>query len=404
MYTEKEVLEFVQDGDVRFIRLAFVDAFGCPKNISIMPEELKRAFSGGISFDASAIRGFGSEVKSDLFLFPDPATLTVLPWRPSRGRVVRLFSDIRHPDGSTFRCDTRSLLKRTVEKAAARGISVNIGTEFEFYLFNLDENGRPTKQPFDDAGYMDIYPEDRGENIRREVCLTLSEMGIRPESSHHEEGPGQHEIDFRFSGALEAADHATTFQTVVKTVAMQSGLWADFSPKPFSGRAGNGLHVNLSLSGAGQDGLMAFMAGLLARIREITLFLNPLPESYLRFGENKAPRYVTWSNENRSQLIRIPAASSEEYRRIELRSPDPSANPYLAFALIIEAGLDGIARGLTPPEPANCNLFTAPRSVTDSLARIPSTVEEAQRTAGKSAFVRELVPAELLKAYHVPMN
>ncbi len=400
MYTEKDVLGFVEDGDVKFIRLSFVDAFGSPRNISVMPEELPRVFSEGVSFDASAIRGFGGEVLSDLFLHPDPSTLSVLPWRPSRGRVARLICDIAHPDGTPFKGDTRRILRSVIDRAAQSAVAVNIGAEFEFYLFKTDENGQSTGIPFDHAGYMDMFPEDMGENLRREICLSLSEMGIHPESSHHEEGPGQHEIDFRFDAALQAADNAVTFKTVVRAVAMQSGLYADFSPKPLPGQAGNGLHVNLSLAGAPDaQKTDAFMAGLLFHIPALTAFLNPLEKSYLRFGSNKAPRYITWSPENRSQLIRIPAAKSERFHRIELRSPDPSANPYLAFALLIAAGLDGVKKGMLPPAPVNVNLFAAEPSFTRQLSALPATLPEAMALARESALVRSVVPSELMSVY-----
>ena len=325
--------------DVKFIRLAFCDVFGMPKNISIMPEELPRAFSDGISIDASAIRGFGDEAHSDLLLFPDSETLTALPWRPSHGRVVRLFADIRRSDGSLFPLDTRNILKQMVSEAEREGITVNFGTEFEFYLFRLDADGNATNIPYDNAKYMDIAPLDRGENVRREICLTLDEMGIRPESSHHEDGPGQNEIDFRYGDAMTAADNAITFPSVVRTVAMRNGLCANFSPKPLPHESGNGMHINLSLAKPRtEEARNAFMAGLMAHICEITAFLNPVDASYARLGEFKAPRYVTWSPENRSQLIRIPAAKGE-YERLELRSPDPAGNPYLSFALILAAGL-----------------------------------------------------------------
>ncbi len=399
MYTAEDIIEYARSEDVKFIRLAFTDVFGTPKNISVMPEELPRAFSDGISFDASAVPGFGDETRSDLFLCPDPSTLTALPWRPSRGRVVRLFCDIRRPNGAAFPLDTRGLLKRAVEKAASQGVAVNFGTEFEFYLFRLDEDGAPTRIPFDRAGYMDIAPLDKGENVRREICLTLCEMGVQPESSHHEEGPGQNEIDFRYADALSTADSAVSFSGVVRTLAMQNGLYADFSPKPLPGESGSGLHINLSLAAPrGNAASDAFMAGLLAHIREITAFLNPLSSSYARLGERKAPRYVTWSPENRSQLIRIPAAKGK-YERIELRSPDPSTNPYLAFALILEAGLDGIRRGLVPPAPTNVNLFTAGREITDTLEALPASKSEALALARESAFVHSVLPDGLMDAY-----
>ncbi len=392
MYSYDEVMTYCQEEDVKFIRLAFCDLTGKQKNIAIMPAELERAFLHGISFDASAIHGFGDEVKSDLFLFPDPSTLSVLPWRPAQGRVVRMFCDIRHPDGTPFRRDSRFLLKQAIAEAEKLQVSCSFGVEFEFYLFQTDENGRPTKIPFDSASYMDIAPDDRGENIRRDICLTLENMGIQPESSHHEEGPGQNEIDFRYSDALTSADNAVTFQAVVKTIATQNGLFACFSPKPLERQSGNGLHINISLqSPRGKEDTDAFMAGILCHIREITAFLNPTEESYLRLGEKKAPKYVTWSSENRSQLIRIPAAKGQ-YVRFELRSPDPAANPYLAYALLIHAGLDGIRRRLPLCQPLDLNLFTAGPGVTQALETLPATLEEALQLARQSELIRRCMP------------
>lgn len=392
MYSYDEVMTYCQEEDVKFIRLAFCDLTGRQKNIAIMPEELGRAFRYGISFDASAIPGFGDEVRSDLFLFPDPSTLSVLPWRSAQGQVVRMFCDIRRPDGSPFERDSRRLLKKAVEAAKEMGITCYFGAEFEFYLFRTGENGEATRIPYDNAGYMDIAPEDKGENVRREICLTLVDMGIRPEGSHHEEGPGQNEIDFRYSDALTAADNAVTFQAVVKTIAMQSGLSACFSPKPLPDQSGNGLHINMSLQGAkDQRQRDAFMAGILRHVREITAFLNPTEESYLRLGEKKAPRYVTWSPENRSQLIRIPAARGDAVR-FELRSPDPGANPYIAYALLIYAGLEGIRTESSLCPPVNVNLFTAGPEVTDSLETLPASLPEALELARRSPLVARYMP------------
>lgn len=392
LFTADEVFDFVEQEDVKFIRLAFCDIYGRQKNISIMPEELKRAFSDGISFDASAVRGFGSEVKSDLLLFPIPSTFNVLPWRPTRGKVVRMFCDIRRPDGAPFEKDPRRILKDAVKKAAEKGISVNFGSEFEFYLFKTDTDGNSTKIPFDNAGYMDVAPDDKGENIRREICLSLYDMGIRPESSHHEEGPGQNEIDFRYSDPVTAADNAMNFITVVKAAAMNNGLFADFSPKPLKNESGNGMHINMSVKSAdGKDVTQGFMAGIMNRIREMTFFLNPSEDSYKRLGEKKAPKYITWSHENRSQLVRIPAAKGE-YKRIELRSPDPTANPYIAFALLIYAGLEGIEKALGVPEAVNANLFTADESITGKLERLPQSLEEAKEIADNSEFIRTYLP------------
>ena len=391
IYTAREVYDFVRQEDVKFIRLAFCDVNGKQKNISITPDELPRAFSDGISFDASAIKGFGDEVGSDLLLFPVPSTLNILPWRSSHGNVIRMFCSMKYPDGTQFEKDSRMILQRAVDAAAAKGVSVQFGAEFEFYLFNTDEKGMPTDEPFDRAGYMDVAPEDRGENARREICLTLLEMGIKPESSHHEEGPGQNEIDFRYSDAMTAADNAVNFMTVVKAAAQRNGIYADFSPKPLPGESGNGLHINMSVKTAdGEDHTNAFMAGILAHIKEMTAFLNPTEDSYKRLGEKKAPKYITWSPENRSQLIRIPAAKGE-YRRIELRSPDPTANPYIAYALLIMAGLDGIERELTAPEAVNVNLYKADSSVTEPLDRLPASLDEAIAVAEGSDFVRGVI-------------
>ncbi|PWM99729.1 glutamine synthetase family protein [Massilioclostridium coli] len=392
MYSYHEVMTYCEEEDVKFIRLAFCDLAGNQKNISIMPSELKRAFEYGISFDASAIYGFGNEVKSDLFLFPDPSTLSVLPWRPAQGRVVRMYCDIRYPDGKPFRRDSRYLLKQAIAEAEKRNISCYFGVEFEFYLFITDEEGNPTKIPFDQASYMDIAPEDKGENIRREVCLTLESMGIQPESSHHEEGPGQNEIDFRYSDALSAADNAVTFKSVVKTIAMQNGLYASFSPKPLKNQSGNGMHINISIkSPNGKKDSDAFMAGILKYIREISAYLNPTEESYLRLGEKKAPKYITWSSENRSQLIRIPAAKGE-YVRFELRSPDPTTNPYIAYALLIYAGLDGIRKQIPLCEPLDQNLFIADQSVTDTLEKLPANLKEAIEQANQSSLIQQYIP------------
>lgn len=396
LYSPEEVFEYVQQEDVKFIRLAFCDVTGRQKNISIMPEELERAFSYGISFDASAIAGFGGPVGSDLFLHPIPSTLNVLPWRPSRGKVVKMFCNIRHPDGTPFAMDSRAILSHAIAEAEQLGCQVRFGSEFEFYLFKTDENGNPTDQPFDTAGYMDVAPEDKGENIRREICLNLQDMGIQPESSHHEEGPGQNEIDFRYSDAMSAADNAMHFKTVVKTAALRNGLYADFSPKPIYGEAGNGMHINMSVkSNDGRDYTEPFLAGVLAHVREITAFLNPTQDSYRRLGEHKAPRYITWSPENRSQLVRIPAAKGE-YQRIELRSPDPMTNPYLAYALLIHAGLDGIRRKLSAPQPVNENLYTADVSLTSQLEQLPATLEEAKQIARSSSFVAAILPKQML--------
>lgn len=408
-YTMAEVLQFIQENDVKFIRLAFCDIFGMQKNISIMPNELPRAFETGISFDASVVKGFMNVEESDLFLCPDPATLAVLPWRPSHGRVVRFFCDIKKPGGVLFEGDGRYLLKNAVKRAADMGYICKIGPECEFYLFEMDENGNPTRIPHDKAGYCDIAPLDKGENVRREICLALEEMGILPESSHHEQGPGQNEIDFKYSDALSAADNLVTFKSVVKAIAARNGLYASFMPKPFENRSGSGLHINLSLfkngfnifktreEGHSQDA-ESFIAGVMERIPEITAFLNPLTNSYRRFGGFEAPKYITWSHQNRSQLIRIPAATGQ-YNRMEIRSPDPSANPYWAFALLLSAGLDGIEKKLALAPAADLNLYQADAQQLKGIASLPEHLMQAVQAAENSSFVKSVIPEKTLSKY-----
>ncbi len=398
-FTEQEVRQYVEQEDVRFIRLAFCDVFGKQKNIAILPTELERAFQHGIAIDASAIAGFGGEVRSDLFLRPDPTALASLPWRGENGKVVRMFCGVAYPDGTTLETDSRALLRKAVERSEKLGISFAFGTEMEFYLFKTDQDGEPTRIPFDRAGYMDIAPMDKGENVRREICLTLSQMGIQPECSHHEEGPGQNEIDFRYSDPLAAADNAVTFRAVVEAIVARNGLAADFSPKPLPDQAGNGLHINISVeSRDGRDLLPQVMAGIMARIREITAFLNPTEDSYLRLGSRKAPGYISWSSENRSQLIRIPATPGL-HKRAELRSADPGVNPYLAFALLMHAGLDGIEADMPLPPSADCNLFTAPEEVLRGFRRLPASLRQANDLALHSDFVRRYVPQAIIAAY-----
>ncbi len=398
-YSKDEVIQYVQEEDVKFIRLAFCDVFGKQKNISIMPAELPRAFECGIAIDASAIAGFGDENHSDLFLHPDTDTLMPLPWRPEHGRVVRMFCNITYPDGKAFECDTRSILKKAIQDAQDAGFQFFFGAEQEFYLFTLDDNGNLTNEPYDNAGYMDIAPEDRGENIRREVCLILEQMGIQPESSHHEEGPGQNEIDFRYSDPLTAADNAMTFQTVVKTIDRRNGLFADFSPKPLENKPGNGFHINISVKSSDNEGCMNYMiAGILDKTADMTVFLNPTENSYQRFGSNKAPKYISWSSENRSQLVRVPAAAGK-YQRVELRSPDPSANTYLAFALLIYAILDAIQNKLEPPIPADINLYKANEDTLAKFKQLPGDFKSACAVAANSNFIKEHIPDVILDIY-----
>lgn len=386
MYTESEVLEFVKEEDVKFVRLAFFDLKGKQKNISIMADQLHRAFELGISFDASAIDGFESPDKSDLFLHPDPTTLSVLPWRPNTGKVCRMFCNIKYPDGTPYEKDCRTLLKNAIKYAKEKyNLSLSFGPEVEFYLFKLNEAGESTKIPFDNAGYMDIAPEDKGENIRRDICFTLESMGIIPEASHHEEGPGQNEIDFKYSDALTAADNTATFKWIVRTRAASNGLYADFSPKPLEGQAGSGFHINVSFSD--ESKMPNAIAGILKHAEELTYFLNTTEESYNRLGECKAPKYICWGNQNRSTMIRVPA--TKKIKRLEIRSADPECNPYLAFALIIYAALDGIENNLVPPAPVEENLFA--NASKNDIKVLPDTLDLAKKIADESEFVKKVL-------------
>lgn len=407
--TISEVLEFVKENDVRFIKLAFCDLFGAQKNISITPDRLPIAFTEGISFDASSIRGFSDVTESDLFLVPDPTTLAVLPWRPQQGRVARFYCSVRYADGKPFECDSRAILKNASEKVQKLGYNCKIGSECEFYLFKTDLNGEPTDIPFDNGGYLDVPPLDKGENVRREICFTLEDMGLKLEASHHEQGPGQNEIDFKFSDVVESADNLLTFKNAVKAIAARNGLFASFMPKPIENKSGNGMHINISLSKNGSNIFTneisghnkiseSFIAGILEKTREITLFLNPIANSYDRFGKYEAPQYVSWSHNNRSQLVRIPAATGERMR-MELRSPDPSANPYLAFALIMSAGLYGIENNLKLPNSINKNIYCLEDAEKEKLDKLPCNMEQAIALAENSEFAKSIIGEQAFQKY-----
>ncbi len=405
----REILEFIEENDVKFIRLGFCSPLGQYKNISIMADKLEEALESGISFDASAIEGFSDVNESDLFLFPDLKTLGMLPWRPNVNSVMRLYCDIKKPDKTDFQGDSRNILKQAIREMEKHNIICKIGTEFEFHLLHINEKGEPTDKPIDKGGYFDTAPLDKGGSIRREICLCLEEMGLVPEASHHEQGHGQNEIDFRFTDALTSADNFLTFKSVVKSIASMNGLFASFMPKPFLDQSGNGMHTNISLHKNGknifsdvesEDYQIAkqFIAGILDKAAEITLFLNPNNNSYERLGECEAPKYISWSNQNRSQLIRIPAANNKN-ERMELRSPDPTINPYIAFALIIQAGLSGIEEKMLLPEAVDENLYLVDKSVIKNLKKLPDNLGEAIELAENSKFVNEILDQKFLRKY-----
>lgn len=397
----EDIRQLIAEYEIKFIRLAFCDISGRQKNIAIMADELEHAVKHGVSFDASAIKGFLNISESDLLLFPDLDTFSILPWRPSDRAVARFYCYIKYPDGRPFEGDGKYLLSEIERKSLKAGYSFLIGPECEFYLFETDEKGFPTLVPFDEAGYFDMAPVDRGENVRREICFALENMGLKPERSHHEHGPGQNEIDFRCSSPLKAADDLMTFKTAVKAIAQSHGLYASFMPKPIANESGNGLHINLSFSENGRNlfasedpKALSFMAGIIKHMREITAFANPISSSYERLGQFEAPSTVSWSHQNRSTLVRIPYAEGPDCR-MEVRSPDPAANPYLLFSLLLSAGFEGIADCLVPPEEAEGDLLSS-----SSLSeRLPSCLSEAVEEGRKSQFLQRVIPERILEQY-----
>ena len=408
--TRQDVLDFVEDNNVKFVRFAFTDIFGTQKNIAVLASDLPKALDEGVCFDGSAVPGLMHVEESDLVLRPDLATITILPWRPTEGRVMQFFCDIERPDGQPFGGNCRGFLRQISQQFKRMGLVCNVGAECEFYLFETDDRGQPVRVPIDRGGYFDVYPMDAAENLRRDICLTMEQMGLAPQHSHHESGNGQNEIDFHHAAPLKTADNVMMFKQITRAVAGRSGIHASFLPKPMAGQAGSGLHVNLSLymdrknlfeGDIAPDSVAgSFMAGILAHSRELTAFTNPLPNSYLRFGCDEAPRYVSWSRQNRSQLVRIPAVHGDNCR-MELRSPDPACNPYLAFGLVLAAGMDGIKKRMALCPPVNQNLFelTPEQAAAEGLEMLPSTLEEAVEIARQSAFLAEYLPQGLANRY-----
>jgi glutamine synthetase len=395
----QKILKDLEENDVKFVRLFFCDMFGTPKNVAIMSDQLPHIFENGAGFDVSAVDGFMNIEESDLLLHPDPSGFAILPWRPSTGRVARLFCDIRHPDGSPFAGDGRQILQRAVKAAETLGFTFQFRSTCEFYLFEIDEWGEPTLHPQDNAGYLDIAPLDKGENIRREICLALEAMNSAPQSSHHEKGPGQNQIDGRSSGAIESADGFVTFKSVARTIASKDGIFATFMPKPLLKKSGSALSIGITLldrlghSTSDADSKM-FMAGILRHIREITLFLNPTTNSYLRFGSFEAPKYVSWTSGNRSQLLQLKERESEP-SRMELRSPDPLCNPYLAYALLIAAGMEGIREKFELMPSADFDFSGSDAGTLAKYETLPSTLKEAVDLAGNSTFVRSILSDDI---------
>ena len=400
-----DIIDFVEENDVKFIRLAFCDLYGKQKNISIMPQELKHAFEEGVNFDSFLILGYDDEQGEDLFLKPDPDTMHVLPWRPQSGRVIRFYCDVVLSDGSPYKYDYRNFLKETLAKCGQLGVSTRMGLKSEFYLFKTDEDGNPTNEPFDNGGYFDVAPNDKGENIRREICLTLEEMGINPQSSHHERGPGQNEIDFISGDVLTTADNLVTYKNVVENIAARNCVWASFDPLPLPNAPGNGLHIKMAnyrggvnLQNEDKEFSEGFMAGIINRMRDITLFLNCRKDSYDRFGMNEAPKYITWSEQNNSRLFRVPEFKGKREHFI-LRSPDSCINPYLASAIIIQAGLAGVNNKEKLPPALEVNSRQLTDDISANLEMLPLSLDEAIECAENSQFIKNSDFADIAAHY-----
>jgi glutamine synthetase len=392
-YSKEDIIRKVKEEDIEFIRLQFTDIFGQLKNVAITASQIEKAVNNQIMFDGSSIEGFVRIDESDQYLYPDLDSFVVFPWRPQHGKVARLICDVYNPDGTPFAGDPRGVLKKVLKRAAAMGYDAfNVGPEAEFFLFQTDEDGKPTTKTNDEAGYFDLGPLDHGEGTRREICMCLEEMGYEIEASHHEVAVGQHEIDFKYADALKAADNIMTFKLAVKTLAQRNGLHATFMPKPIFGINGSGMHTNMSLfkdgknvfnDPNGEKGLSkeayAFIAGILAHVKGFAAITNPLVNSYKRLVPGyEAPCYLAWSASNRSALIRIPASRGQS-TRVELRSPDPCCNPYLALAVCLSAGLDGIEKGMTPPKEITENIFAmdAAARAARGIENLPASLEEA---------------------------
>ena len=414
-YTKEDIKAIVKDKNVKFIRLQFTDILGTIKNVEIPTSQLDKALDNKMMFDGSSIEGFVRIEESDMYLRPDLDTFMIFPWTAEKGKVARLICDITRPDGSPFAGDPRSNLKRMLKQMEELGFtSFNLGPEPEFFLFKLDEKGEPTLELNDDGGYFDLAPTDLGENCRRDIVLELEEMGFEIEASHHEVAPGQHEIDFKYANAVEACDNIQTFKLVVKTIARKHGLHATFMPKPLFGVNGSGMHFNLSLFEGDKNAFWdegadlqlsetarQFLAGVLKNVAGFTAVTNPLVNSYKRLVPGyEAPCYVAWSPKNRSPLVRIPESRGMS-TRIELRSVDPSANPYLAMAVILAAGLDGIKNGLTPPAPVDRNIYrmNAEERAEVGITSLPGSLAEALVELDKNEIIKDALGEHIYANY-----
>ena len=413
-YTKEDIWRMIEEEDVEFIRLQFTDIFGTLKNVAVTTSQLERVLNNEIMFDGASIEGFARVEQSDMFLRPDLDTFAIFPWRPQQGKVARFLCDIYRPDGTPFAGDPRHVLKRTVQEAAEMGYQMDVGPECEFFLFHTDDEGNPTTITHEKAGYFDVGPLDLGENARRDMILTLEDMGFVVEASHHEDAPAQHEIDFHYDEALKTADDIMTFKLAVKTIAKRHGLYASFMPKPKTGVNGSGMHINMSLA---RDGVNVFydgqdcnhlskegywfIGGIMKHIAAITAIANPLVNSYKRLVPGyEAPVYIAWSMRNRSPLIRIPAQTGTT-QRIELRSPDSATNPYLAIAVCLAAGLDGIRNQIEPPASVEGNIFAMSVEEREKagIKCLPTSLAEAIDGLEQDVLIREVLGEHISRKY-----
>ncbi|WP_302623545.1 type I glutamate--ammonia ligase [uncultured Clostridium sp.] len=413
-YSKEDILAMVEENGVKFIRLQFTDILGTLKNVAITDRQLEKALNNHCMFDGSSINGFVRVEESDMYLRPDLDTFVIFPWRPQQGKVARLICDVYMPDGTPFEGDPRYILKKAINKAKDMGYTMNVGPECEFFLFEVDNDGNPTLKTNDKGSYFDLGPIDLGENARRDMTLALEDMGFEIETSHHEVAAGQNEIDFKYADALVTADNIATFKYVVKSIAQRHGLYATFMPKPLHGVNGSGMHINISLIKDGKNafhneedelGLSSvaynFIGGVLKHIKEICPITNPLVNSYKRLvPDYEAPVYIAWSAKNRSPLIRVPSAR-EEGTRIELRSPDPSSNPYLVLACLLLAGLEGIKYNLEPPKCIDKNIFALNREERkrENIESLPESLHEAVAYMQKSDLVKEALGKNTFEYY-----
>ena len=413
-YTKQDIMRLVEEEGVEFIRLQFTDIFGVMKNVAITANRLEKALDNKCMFDGSSIEGFVRIDESDMYLYPDLNTFTIFPWRPKESKVARLICEVYRPNGTPFEGDPRYDLRRDLGEAADMGYRFDVGPECEFFLFHTDDDGRPTTDIHEKAGYFDISPLDLGEDVRRDMILNLEEMGFEIESSHHEVAHAQHEIDIKYTNALRAADNLVTFKLVAKSIAKKHNMFASFMPKPIYGQCGSGMHINMSMekdgknvfndynskSGVSEEGYH-FIAGLLEHAKAMTLISNPLVNSYKRLVPGlEAPMHICWSEGNRSPMIRIPSVRGENMR-VELRTPDPSANPYLLLAVCLAAGLDGMKRKLKAPEPVDCNMYEMSKKelLERGIDFIPSNLSKACHYFEDDAFIKQVLGEHVHSKY-----